>query len=67
MEVLLSVKASTDTRLIGNDYQDIAGLAKRAHRIDGSRKKNKIFPMPDIARIDINNAISVEKNSGGCH
>jgi hypothetical protein len=53
--------------LIGNDYQDIAGAAKRAHRIDGSRKKNKTVPMPDIARIDINNAISVEKNSGGCH
>ena len=67
VKVFFRVITPTNARLICHNNQRITGITERPHRIDHAWQKGKLFPISNVARINVDNAVPIQKYSGACH
>ena len=60
--VLLGIEPAGNARLIGDDDQPVAGILEKPHAFDCPRRKTEIGWLTDIAVIDVDDAITIQKD-----
>lgn len=60
--VLLGIEPAGNARLIGDDDQPVTSILEKPHAFDCPRRETEIGWPTDIAVIDVDDAITIQKN-----